>query len=561
MYIAPDTNLIFIKNCPLASNLEHTILFESAGAQQAYFAGLSSQTVDRYSFQRATIGVVRVGISWNDCIGFNYMAFQNHAHGDKWFYAFITNYEYVNEGMTAVFFQIDVLQTYMFDWVLGSCLVERETTPTDEPGDYLLPEPIYVGETKPVASTSWRSIIDWIVGATFDITQDGFPDLTSPVQYTAGQLREYQVYGCSRGGLGWAGKLSQVVTAGKTNGIRWVFPYPRDLILKGSDTDTYYVASENIITKTISGRPTKLGEYEPKNKKLLTYPYCYLCAVTTDGKVGQYRYEYFTNPDSIKFQIYGALSPQSSIAAAPYDYWNSNKPVNYDVQTVLGGLPIGGFNYDVYSTWFALNKNTINSNMFWSALNAVRGGGSAVAEYGAGVQEIEQNYRELRSAGEVASYAAGADALRNAALGSAGAGLALQVASVGLSLAETFQRKYAKEADMQAMPNEVALQAGTGDLQLAQIDYGIDFNTMCILPQFAKVADDYFSRFGYKVMETKTPTLNNRPVWDFIKTLDTDIGGNVPAVALQEIRSAFSRGVTFWHNAATFGDYSQDNTV
>ena len=38
------------------------------------------------------------------------MMFQNSAYGDKWFYAFITSVEYVNDVTSNISFEIDVMQ-------------------------------------------------------------------------------------------------------------------------------------------------------------------------------------------------------------------------------------------------------------------------------------------------------------------------------------------------------------------------------------------------------------------------------------------------------------------
>ena len=170
------------------------------------------------------------------------------------------------------------------------------------------------------------------------------------------------------------------------------------------------------------------------------------------------------------------------------------------------------------------------------------------------------------AARESAAVGAGFTASQAFAMATPGyIGAALSVAgtaiNAGLSLQEKIGTRNAAYRDMQAMPNESALQSGTIDVQLSTGSYGWDIRQMHMLPEYLKSIDDYFSRFGYKIMQTKTPTLNNRPVWDYLKTMDTDIGGNVPTIALTEIKSAFERGITFWHNAATFGDYSQDNTV
>lgn len=566
MYVAPDTNLRFIRNCKLAQNLDHTILFESREAQTAYFAGIAEYVRDSYSFQRRRPGVIRVDIPYESCIYFNYMCYQNNAHANKWFYAFVTGCEYINEGCTELYFTLDVLQTWMFDWQLGNCLVIRETTATDEPGEYLMDEPIALGDYHPTAESGWRATPTFLVGTTFDITNDSFPDLDNPVNYVGGQLREYQIYGTSLGGLNWANRLSQAIEAGKTSGIRWVFPYPKELTT-ANGIGSFYAVDQTSIRHSVAGRPDKLGDYTPRNKKLLTYPYCYICCVTTDGKIGKFRYEYFSDPNNPKFFIYGGFAPQAPIAAAPIDYngYDTTQALTFSV--ILDGLPIGGFNYDVYSTWFALNKNTIRANEGWAIANSLLGVGGQAASSVAGLQQ--QYTRAYYSLSKTASASATASQVASSAVSSiapaaGGAAVALGVyaAKAGLSVAEVYSNYHAQKTDMQAMPNEVGQHSGTGDLQLAQYgNYGFDFNTMCILPEFAKVADDFFDRCGYKVMTSKVPTLHNRTVWDFIQTGDTEIAGQIPLADLEEIKAVFERGITFWHSADTFGDYTQTNAT
>ena len=49
--------------------------------------------------------------------------------------------------------------------------------------------------------------------------------------------------------------------------------------------------------------------------------------------------------------------------------------------------------------------------------------------------------------------------------------------------------------------------------------------------------------------------------WNFVKTIGCYIEADIPQDDLQEIKSMFDKGVTFWHNPATFADYSQNNDI
>ena len=65
--------------------------------------------------------------------------------------------------------------------------------------------------------------------------------------------------------------------------------------------------------------------------------------------------------------------------------------------------------------------------------------------------------------------------------------------------------------------------------------------------------------YGYKVNNVKIPNILGRKNWNYVKTLGSNIEGNIPQNDLQEIKNMFDNGVTFWHNSNTFLDYSQDN--
>lgn len=549
MYVAPDTNLIFIKNCPLASNLEHTILFESAGAQQAYFAGLSSQTVDKYSFQRPTLGIVRVGIPWNDCIGFNYMAFQNHAHGDKWFYAFITNYEYINEGCTAVFFQIDVLQTYMFDWALGSCFIERETPAHDVAGDNILEEGLATGEFYSVTDLSlWNPSTTILVGSTVDLTSSDL-STPAPAYNFDGIPVGYDLFGIDNT-THFNALMKKLNEAGKTDAIQFVTLMPTELINTGGfneDGIAFIAPHSKTVTRNVSGRPSTFGVYEPHNKKLLTFPYNFLRVISSSGQGEIYKYEYFDNYESIIFNIQGAYSPNSGIRCVPQNYMGVRNNIHSAV--TLTGYPLGSFNSNLFTNWFAQNKN---SETYW----AMKQGATMVH---AGIQGAGA----ILNAGAAATGVLGESGYQYLEQGGIN-----KESSKFRSATQKFTRAFDNVLtrimayrDMQTVPNAMALQSTTVDTSIAHDTYGFSFQKMQISPTYAIIIDQFFDRYGYKTNENRVPTLKNRPAWDFIKTADCDVGGNVPAMALEEIRAAFNAGITFWHNAATFGDYSQDNSV
>ena len=146
MYIQPTTNIKLLRNVPLDTTYEHTIYFDDANKQHSYFNGLAKYNLTNYTYQRVKRGVSRVGIKADSLYDCNYMMFQNTSYGDKWFYAYITNVEFINNECSEITFELDVMQTWFFDYSVDHCFVEREHTETDVIGEHIEPESVATGE-------------------------------------------------------------------------------------------------------------------------------------------------------------------------------------------------------------------------------------------------------------------------------------------------------------------------------------------------------------------------------------------------------------------------------
>ena len=88
---------------------------------------------------------------------------------------------------------------------------------------------------------------------------------------------------------------------------------------------------------------------------------------------------------------------------------------------------------------------------------------------------------------------------------------------------------------------------------------GFSFYKMSIKQEYAKIIDDFFSMYGYKVNEVKIPNILGRTNWNYVKTIDCNLLGDIPQEDMQKLKDIFNSGVTFWHNPNTFLDYSQSN--
>lgn len=145
MHIHPNTTIRLLKGVPLDNTYTDTMFFDSVEQQRGHFYTYTNKTFGNQTYQRVGRGKIRLYVLADTIYDYNYLMFQNTAYGSKWFYAFIKSVEYINDSVTEIEYEIDVMQTWFFDYIVEPSYVERETTATDVVGENLLPEPIDFG--------------------------------------------------------------------------------------------------------------------------------------------------------------------------------------------------------------------------------------------------------------------------------------------------------------------------------------------------------------------------------------------------------------------------------
>ena len=156
-YIQPGATILICQNVPLNASYDDTLTFyDSNGnwdytAQYNYFSSkaTTAMTKEHYSVVRERDGVLRVEGAVGLWQKVNYMVFTNKNFGGKHFYAFINKAEYVNPNTTFLYFQLDVMQTWLGDLKIENSLIEREHVEDDSLYANLEDEGIQVQERLP----------------------------------------------------------------------------------------------------------------------------------------------------------------------------------------------------------------------------------------------------------------------------------------------------------------------------------------------------------------------------------------------------------------------------
>ena len=160
-----QTQVDIYTGVPLELGQQHTILFKTKGEQSVYFASkrLNQYRFTNISYQRHQSGVMRLAVPMSLLGTANYIKFINTTFENKEFYAFITNITYVNNNTCDIHYVVDVMQTYMFDYTVNPCFIERQHAETDNVGDNRVNEGL---DTGPFVQAGLEEINPWEITAT-----------------------------------------------------------------------------------------------------------------------------------------------------------------------------------------------------------------------------------------------------------------------------------------------------------------------------------------------------------------------------------------------------------
>lgn len=563
MVIAPDNEIVLL-DVPIEIDNKNQLTFANSNTQFQYFRFVTTQkSYDHVTYVRKD-GYVVINDCFDNLIKYNYCMYQNKNFSTKWFYAFIVKMEWLSPNSTKVFIKTDVWQTYQFDITFLSSFVEREhiAVANDTPGANLINEGLETGEYIENASSAIDGLNPNYVIAYGRNPNEGGVD-SGTFTYPKGCY----VNGIPSGLYYWVGHWPQLLVelavindAGFGDDIKAVFTVPSISVLGLANYSLATLENQNATVSswvysgldsagrefTLNSTPTSLDGYTPRNKKLLQYPFCYLGFTPSNGEQSIFRYEDFTS-GTPSFKLICEMNPNPSPTFIPKNY-KGITGVNVSEAVKCSGYPNISWTSDYFSGWMAQNSAIVNFNRERTE-----------AEYQLGVGQAGINYMSgalNTSMGLVSGTGMGGGFLGSTAniLYNTWAGRQRTDMEIQSQMLQVEKQKM--------LPNKSSIGTSAGILGYGYMNSDI-FTRYTIKSQFAQRIDKYFDMYGYKTNTLKVPNLNNRPNWNYVKTIGLNIvqstGASVPQEDLQEIKSIFDEGVTLWHNTSTFLDYSQNN--
>ncbi len=596
------TSIRFMSGIPFNNDYKNTRWFDNRSQQTSYFD--SRNTVHsmggQNSFQRIEgRHYVKVNKNIDDLWGTNYLTFLNR---NKRFYAFVTTMEYINDGLTHVYFEIDVLQTWLFEMDFKPSFVAREHRPlwnsdgtpvlnTIDEGlnygteyDNKLTSRVRInGGFKWLVIVSKTPIQTWYTGGNDNevvATEVGTPQ---PLSYYIVPFRR----GTTDVRISTTGNddeiagtpidilssiyedekaVNNIVSLYITDYTGITMDYYSGSIPhfqvnhSGADIEVVTISGGSVfyVKKVERFRPMEVEVTSDKyqafsdvtESKLLMSPYTSLIFDDYRGNRTEYKLEHIKGK-SLTVIVKGSLGLSNNVSYGIKEYNNDNTTHEIErsdesalISNAPSDLPIIN---DMLSAFLQGNRNSIQtqkSSIIWNGVfNVLGGGGSGV---GSGIQA-----QNAKAGGNSAGVKMGA-----LGIGQAGADIVQGAGNTVLEL----QAIQSKQQDIGNIPPQIAKQGSN-----VAYDYGNNYQGLYILrkqikPEYRRILGDFFKMFGYKTNEVKIPNFHTRENWNYVQTESCMITGNFNNNDLQKLKNIFDNGITLWHTNDV-GNYDLANGV
>lgn len=635
MYIEPDGKIKILRGVPLDNTYDHTLYWSEANDQVNYFASkVKNPTswegrnvyfdLDKQSYSRPNRGYVRVEIPADFLYDCNYIMFQNTKFGARWFYAFIKRVNYIANWVTEIEYQIDVMQTWFFDYSLERCYVEREHSASDAIGENTIPENLEIGDyiflDAGKAFQNKREVSDFsiCIASTWVRTKNMDSSWSEPQDANAGFYNgiysglHYTVIPLNQSDADLSNALEGILSnlsEQRKEEIVGIFMIPSSITATWSALPNQSSGGKIFSRqKHYSWSGGDINKYEPVNNKLYTYPFNTFYVTSSDGDSAYFKYELFGGGSEIELLLDGAMGVPPEIGLTPinysYDIKNftpitfeivnsypglNDKPRVYELDytgsyTNLLGKRFATTNGLIYTIYEITNEEE-HRVRFSPDPNPVIGIGTTLSSISLPNYNFTLSVKNFPMCSWVTDTFKAWLAQNSTRLiigtattiaGAIATGGVLNATSASPwmteAIAESRNISNAVGAGssvanslMQVVPAMLqpdhAHGVGKGMAGMANGEFGYHFYYARIKDEYAKIIDDYFSHFGYATKRTKIPNRNARIEWTYTKTIACTITGSIPVDDAKSICTIYDNGITFWNNPDHVGHYELNNPI
>lgn len=432
-WIFPNSTIHLLQNVPLTNAYVHTVDYANSTLQFTDFMNYRIASYDNYTYIRN--GMVKIEGQMATLYAVNYILFKNTSYENKWFYAFVTDVAYLNDNTVILTYEIDVMQTWLFDYTAMPSYIEREIVAHDTLFSNLTEEELEVGEyeLKEMVHPNYFNAgnLCALVGVSRKI-KDNSDDFTISANLLYG-MPTYETYYMFTSPSELQRFYKFYADNGNTDDLLEMVLFPSGFVnasdfatdnqgfkyLKSTDGQGHILSVPYVylsLDKAVKGTTT-FNTYVPKNAKMYNSPYFKVICTDLEGNSAEYSPEYFytdLNPQSpdasaqLTTKMYFLMSmpinsiPQPSVI--PQFYKSRDFVYNKSyifIGTAFGQMPLVT---DTYAAWYAMNSaqlqnqyNVLASTKYYTA----KSGSANTAIAGANAKAASENFKYTQLASDL----------------------------------------------------------------------------------------------------------------------------------------------------------------
>lgn len=562
-----DSQLYLLANVEIDADNEFTIDFDNATAQQTYFQSKISDVLDTtgdFSYIRKDADV-KVEKSLEDLLSVNYLMFKNDS---KWWYARITNKEYISPTTTRIYFEIDAFQTFMFDFEIQESFVEREHqdrfTPELKPLINSVSENVDYGSNYELSkvekiiskrnNTAEKYNVAWAIIVCNDKLSDDSATNSSAldnyyyyaVPFESPQTRAlrrifYFNSGDSYTQLENAEVITKIIARDNATKI---------VSIKLYENCPFYVKLEDY-SNNISLESNFVKVVSVSSKNILNITSTIEKTITNDDSLRELSTIELTLIDNVNLDINSApkIEYETKLYSDPYyfilmtNHNGEGLKINPKGLADITKIPIYYIpvcSPDSKIMYYIKGYYGDNEGRYYNYID------NSVNEI-ALTSDKWQEYLSQNKASAVAGVAVnlGTSALTTA-IGAITAN-PLAIAGGVLSLGQNVANTIIRQQDIKQEPNSVKSQGNNASFTLVRQIIGLELEYYTITDANKKRLFNYFNHYGYQCNDFKKPNLRSRYYFNYLRTIGINIKSNIDSIYVNELKSMFNNGVTIWH--------------
>ena len=513
--VTPAGKIWLLKNIPFDKKYNHTKYFANSSAQHSWICSTSNPDhvigavkEGQNQIKDPLHGTIKAQAHQENLMSCNYLCWKNTSVDnatqgqtlDFNNYAFVDDIRFVSSAVVEIDYTIDAIQTYLMQGkcAVGKSFIDRTHTQSDAVGDHIEPEPVSYGDYKfnKLSSLFADPSLIYLVFSGIDLDNLPTPSLMGDYQVMFPSRKGGMLQGCYVYAFETDVALSNKIGGLRTDlaeAIMAVISVPKMFVQYSNNLVSNVAAIQH---DNATGRYTNIDGITPKNNKLFTFPFNMLEISNLEGTSKDYRWEYFSDVDNIKFNMTMSMTPDAEVIAYPKNYEGVTD--DYDARVTMSDFPRTMYMSSYFAQWMQdKGLSSILNGIMGAAGGAILGGmpGAIMGGITGGISTGNEFTK--------------AQCHPNGMHGSTQGNTALT--SMGVKNFYAYQK--------------------------------------CLCKEDAKRIDNFFTRYGYALNTTGTVHFTNpRFNQHYVKTQNCVVTGGASSLAIEAIREAFDKGITIWKN-------------